>query len=61
MMASSPENCSVSCATISDAIQHNNVTGPGCFVAKTKIKNASRVIPIRSHDHGLLGIRYRGL
>ena len=57
----SPENCSVSYATISDAIQHIKATGPGCFLAKTDIKNAFRIIPIRSQDHGLLGIRWKGL
>ena len=57
----SPEHCSVSYATISDAIQHIKAAGPGCFLAKTDIKNAFRIIPIRSQDHGLLGIRWKGL
>ena len=57
----SPENCSVSCATISDAIQHIKATGTGCFLAKTDIKNAFRIIPIRSQDHGLLSIHWKGL
>ena len=57
----SPEHCSVSYATISDAIQHIKATGPGCFLAKTDIKNAFRIIPIRSQDHGLLVIRWKGL
>ena len=53
----SPETCGVSYATISDAIRHINATEPGCFLAKTDIKNAFRIIPIRSQDHGLLSIR----
>ena len=56
-----PEHCSVSYATISDAIQHIKAAGPGCFLAKTDIKNAFRIIPIHSQDHGLLGIRWKGL
>jgi len=57
----SPENCSVSYATISDAIQHIKATGPGCFPAKTDIKNAFRIIPFYSQDQGLLGIHWKGL
>ena len=57
----SSEHCSVSYATISDAIQHIKAAGLGCFLVKTDIKNAFRIIPIRSQDHGSLGIRWKGL
>lgn len=46
---------------ISDAIQHIKATGPGCFIAKTNIKNAFRIIPTLSQDDGLLNIRWKGL
>lgn len=57
----SPEHTSVSYATISNAIQHIKAAGPGCFLAKTDIKNAFRIIPIRPQDYSLLGMRWRDL
>ena len=38
---------SVSYANIEDAIRFIKQVGPGCFLAKTDIKNAFRIIPIR--------------
>ena len=35
--------------------------GPGCFLAKTDVKNAFRIIPIHPDDYGLLGMQWRGL
>ena len=37
------------------------LTGQGCFMAKTDIENAFRKIPIRPEDYGLLGIQWRDL
>ena len=55
----SPEHTSVSYATISNAIQHIKAAGRGCFLAKTDIQNAFRIIPIRPQDYSLLGMRWR--
>ena len=57
----SPDHTSVSYATISDAIRHIKAAGRGCFLAKTDVKNAFRIIPIRPLDYGLLGMRWRNL
>ena len=56
-----PEHTSVSYATIADAICNIKAAGRGCFLAKTDVKNAFRIIPIRPHDYGLLGMRWRNL
>ena len=42
-----PEDTSVHYATVADAIHMIKQAGKGCFLAKTDIKNAFRVIPIR--------------
>ena len=47
------EHTSVKYATIDKAIQLIKA-GQGCFMAKTYIKNAFRIIPIRPEDYGLL-------
>ena len=57
----STDHTSVSYATVEDAIRRMKTVGPGCFLAKTDIKNAFRIIPIRPQDYNLLGIRWRGL
>ena len=57
----SPDHTSVSYATISDAIWHIKAAGRGCFLAKTDVKNAFRIIPSRPLDYGLLGMRWRNL
>lgn len=56
----SSENSSVHYATIQDAIQFIKLAGPGCFLAKTDIKNAFRIIPINPCDYHLLGIKWNG-
>ena len=55
------ENTSVHYATVADAIRLIKLAGPGCFLAKTDVKNAFRIIPIRPSDHYLLGMKWRGL
>ena len=52
----SADHSSVSYATIHDAIRHIKALGPGCFLAKTDVKNAFRIIPVRPQDYSLLGI-----
>ena len=52
------EHTSVKYATIDKAIQLIKA-GQGCFMAKTYIKNAFRIIPIRPEDYGLLGKQWR--
>lgn len=57
----SSDNSSVSYASIADAISHIKAAGYGCFLAKTDIKNAFRIIPIRPQDYSLLGMRWKHL
>ena len=54
------DHTSVSYATVQDAIRLVKTTGPGCFLAKTDIKNAFRILPIRPADYPLLGICWKG-
>ena len=56
----SSEFTSVSYATVEDAIHTIRTVGHGCFMAKTDIKNAFRIIPIQPQDYNLLGICWRG-
>lgn len=56
----SSEYTSVSYATISDAIKQIKLVGTGCFLSKTDIKNAFRIIPIQPQDYNLLGMKWRG-
>ena len=50
---------SVRYATVDDAIRLIKQAGPGCFLAKTDIKNVFRIIPINPADYHLLGIKWR--
>ena len=56
----SPEFSSVRYATITDAIRHIRAAGTGCFLSKTDIKNALRIIPVHPSDYNLLGMQRRG-
>lgn len=51
---------SVHYATISDAIQLIKKVSKGCFMGKTDIKNAFRIIPIHPHDYNVLGMSWKG-
>lgn len=53
------EFSSVSYSNIGDAIQNIKTVGAGCFLAKTDIQNAFRIIPINPTDYHLLGIKWR--
>jgi hypothetical protein len=55
------ENTHVQCATVADAIRLIKRAGPGCYLAKTDIKSAFRIIPIHPNDYPLLGMKWRGL
>ena len=57
----SSEHTIVKYATIDKAIQFIKIAGQGCFMAKTDIKNAFRIIPICLEDYGLLGMQWRDL
>ena len=56
----SSEHTSVSYATVEDAIRLVKATDPGCFLAKTDIKNAFIILPIRPEDYPLLSICWKG-
>ena len=55
------EHTSVHYATVTDAIRLIKRAGPGCFLAKTDIKSAFRIIPIHPKDYPLLRMKWRGL
>ena len=57
----SSDHTRVSYATVEDAIQRIKSVDSTCFLAKTDIKNAFRIIPIRPQDYNLLGMCWRGL
>ena len=50
-------NTSVQYTTIADAISLIKQCGKGCFLAKTDIKDAFRIIPIQPSDYPLLGMK----
>ena len=52
---------SVSYASITDAISSLKRAGRGCFMAKTDIKSAFRIIPVHPDDHPLLGMKWENL
>ena len=54
------ELSSVHYATIDDAIKKITSLGAGCFLAKTDIKSAFRVIPLHPRDFDLLGLEWDG-
>ena len=55
------ECCSVRYASIDDAIFVIKQTGAGCFMAKTDIKSAFRIIPIHPSDYSLLGMKWQDM
>ena len=54
------ENTHVQYASVADAIRLIKRAGPGCYLAKTDIKSAFRIIPIHPNDYPLLGMKWRG-
>ena len=56
----SKDDFSLQNVTIDDAIQGIKRLGPGCFLAKTDIESACRLIPIHLSDYELLGMYWDG-
>ena len=56
----STEDTSVQYARVDDAVTMIKQLGQGCFLAKTDIKSAFRIIPILPRDYDLLGIFWQG-
>ena len=57
-----PEDCSsVHYASINDTISVIKRKGDGCFMAKTDVKSAFRIIPIHPNDFALLGLKWQNL
>lgn len=54
------ELCSVSYATVDDAIKQIKKLGRNCLLAKTDIASAFRILPVHPDDHELLGIQFKG-
>ena len=54
------ELATVRYATIDDAIRLIKSVGKGCFLAKTDIKSAFRIIPVYPNDFQLLGMEWQG-
>ena len=55
-----PKHTSVHYARVNDAINMIKTLGRGCFLAKTDIKSAFRIIPIRPADYDILGVFWQG-
>ena len=56
----SKEFSSVSYASIQDAIKILLELGKGAYMAKTDVKNAFRIIPIKPDNQNLLGMKWEG-
>jgi hypothetical protein len=54
------QNSTVKYATVPQAIDKIIKIGKGCFLAKTDIKSAFRIIPVNPKDYNLLGMKWRG-
>ena len=55
-----PEYASVQYAHVVDAVAIIKQLGSGCLLAKTDIKSAFRILPIKPSDYDLLGIFWQG-
>ena len=55
-----PDYCStVKYASVGDAVKLLKRLGKSCFIAKTDVKSAFRIIPIHPADYSLLGLKCR--
>ena len=52
----SKDDFSLKCITIDNAIKGILSLGQGCFLAKTDIESAFRLIPLRPSDYELFGM-----
>ena len=55
-----PEHATVTYSRVDDAICLIKRVGRGCFLAKTDIQSAFRIIPISPRDYDLLGMVWQG-
>ena len=56
-----PKECAtVKYATVSQAIRFMLKFGQGCYLAKTDIKSAFRIVPVHPSNYHLLGFTWRG-
>ena len=53
-----PKGSSVNYVSNSDVISVIKKLGAGCFMAKTDMKSAFRIIPVHPKDHPLLGMKW---
>ena len=56
----SKDDFSLQYVTIDNAIKGIKSLGPGCFMAKTDIESAFRLIPVHPDDYELLGMHGNG-
>ncbi len=54
------EHKTVKYATLSDAVHRIQELGPGCFLAKSDIKSAFRIVPLHPSQYLLMGFKWRG-
>jgi len=52
-----PNFCSLSCASVDDAVHIAHQLGKGTRLAKLDLKKAYRMIPVHPDDHDMLGIK----
>lgn len=57
----SSESCSLSYASLDEAVQVILQLGPGALLVKMDLKDAYRIVPVHPDDHHLLGITWQGL
>ena len=48
-------------ASVGDASKWIKRLGRGCFMAKTDVKSAFRIIPMQPADYSLLGLKWENL
>ena len=53
------DSATVKYASVGQAINHIVQTGPQCYLAKTDIQSAFRILPVHPSDYPLLGFRWR--
>ena len=53
------EHKTVKYATLSDAVHQIQELGPGCYLAKSDIKNTFRIVPLHPSQYTLMGFKWR--
>ncbi len=48
-------------ATLKDAVTWIQQLGPGCYLAKSDIKSAFRIVPLHPSQYPLMGFKWEGL